>query len=173
MRSSGHWQGARGFALLEIVSMAAVIACLTAVVIPCAVSFYREAALEYETQHLLADIRRAQSLSRLAVESGWGYGSATPYKQLVEINIGSDAYTFRVQSMNGSVFLTHSYLPLIHVRRKDMTAGGKLSFDKNGGLTNKGTQMMTLDIYYEGQEEKKRQIIISKAGRVRLKRELW
>lgn len=173
MRSCEGRQGAQGFALLEIVIMAAVLSCLAAVVLPCAMSFYREAALEYETQHLLADIRRAQSLSRLVVESGWGYGSDTPYKQLVEIDIQPDAYTLSAQSIKGSEFLTHRYLPLVHVRRKDKSAAGKISFTKNGGLTNKGTQMMTLIIYCEGKEEKKRQIMISKAGRIRLERGPW
>lgn len=173
MRKSGDWQSAQGVALLEIVIMAAVLASLAAVVMPCAMSFYREAALEYETQHLLADIRRAQSLSRLTVESGWGYGSDTPYKQLVEIDIRADAYTLSAQSFKGSEFLTHRYLPLVRVKRKNKTAVGKISFTQNGGLTNKGTQMMTVIIYCEGQEEKKRQIMISKAGRIRLERGPW
>lgn len=173
MRSNGQLQGMQGFALIEIVVVAAIFACLATVVMPRATNFYREAALEYETQHLLADIRRAQSLSRLLVESGWGYGSDTSYKQLVEIDIKPDAYTLSAQSIKGSEFLTHYYLPLVHVRRKDNSVGGKLSFDKNGGLTNKGTQMMTLVIYCEGQEEKKRRIMISKAGRIRLERGAW
>lgn len=173
MKGRKHGQGALGFALLEWVILAAVIACMAAVVLPCAVSFYREAALEYETQHLLADIRRAQSYSRMVVESAWGYGSDTSYKQLVQINIRPDEYTFSIESGNGSEFLTHHYLPLVHVRRKDLSMGGKISFDKNGGLTNKGTQMMTLVIYCEGQEEKKRRIMISKAGRIRLERGPW
>ena len=54
----------QGFSLIEIVLAVALLVVISSAVVPSLLRFYRQAAVEYETEHLLADIRKAQSMSR-------------------------------------------------------------------------------------------------------------
>ena len=69
--------------------------------------------------------------------------------------------------------IVKDYLPFVHVRRNDQPAGSgnrTISFLQNGGLDDIGRQMMTLVLYCEGWENEGRKIMISRAGRIRIKR---
>ncbi|SFT52443.1 Tfp pilus assembly protein FimT [Selenomonas sp. GACV-9] len=163
----------QGFALLETVVAVAAAACLAAAIAPGILKFYRETALEYESECLLADLRRTQSLSRMVAEQGWMYGQEEPNEQKAQIHVEGTYYAFRVKSQAGIVENVHHYLPLIHVKRKDKSessGSGIIAFRQNGSLEDIGTDMMTLVMYCDGWEDEGRKIMISRAGRMRMKR---
>ena len=162
-----------GFVLWELAVVLAIVACLAAVAVPSLLKFYREMALEYESECLLADLRRTQSLSRMVADKAWGYGQQEPIEQKASIRVEETYYVFRVKSYEGETKRVHHYLPFVHVRRKDEPAGSgnrTISFLQNGGLDDIGRQMMTLVLYCDGWEKEGRKIMISRAGRIRIKR---
>ncbi|TYZ27626.1 hypothetical protein FZ041_10885 [Selenomonas caprae] len=169
----GRGQGNAGFVLGELAVVLAIVACLAAVAAPSLLKFYRETALEYESECLLADLRRTQSLSRMVADKAWLYGQQEPMEQKASIRVEETYYVFRVKSHAGETARVHHYLPFVHVRRNDQPAGSgnrTISFLQNGGLDDIGRQMMTLVLYCEGWENEGRKIMISRAGRIRIKR---
>ena len=132
----GRGQGNAGFVLGELAVVLAIVACLAAVAAPSLLKFYRETALEYESECLLADLRRTQSLSRMVADKAWLYGQQEPVEQKASIRVEETYYVFL----------------------------------QNGGLDDIGRQMMTLVLYCEGWENEGRKIMISRAGRIRIKR---
>lgn len=54
----------QGSLLLEVIVACAVLAVLSMAALPRALAIYREAALEYEMQCLLSDIRYVREISR-------------------------------------------------------------------------------------------------------------
>ena len=97
----GRGRKSGGFVLWELAVVLAIVACLAAVAVPSLLKFYREMALEYESECLLADLRRTQSLSRMVADKAWGYGQQETIEQKASIRVEETYYVFRVKSYEG------------------------------------------------------------------------
>jgi prepilin-type N-terminal cleavage/methylation domain-containing protein len=158
-----------GFSLLEVLVAVALLLVLFTAAVPSMLSFYRQYAVEYETEHLLADIRKAQSISRTAAPDAREYG-ARSQEEGASLRIDRNSYLAQVGYDADAVRIRHHYLPLVHVVKKGQVSGEWfISFTDNGGLKS-GDSMMTLQIFCEGQMAEARQIMISRGGRIRIER---
>ena len=165
-----------GIALVEVLLLAAVIACLSMLAIPSIMRFYREAAIEYETEHLLADLRRTQSLNRLIEGANHGFYNRDGVVKQAVIEVRKNEYCVTVTSSHEETNMSHRYLPLVKVSKEwngTSIDSGPIAFKANGELKNVGLGMMTLIITCEGWEQEGRKIMISRAGRIRMERVSW
>lgn len=153
----------KGFSLLEVVIACMVLMIVASAVIPSAWKFYRQAAVEYEAEHLLSDLRRAQSISRLTMEVAGASGMKQP-RALLMIGL-TESQMF----VGNKQIESHRYWPQVHVQKKDTDSSmQRISFQNNGAVY--GTDVMTLCIFYTGYANEGQQIIVSKSGRIRIKR---
>ncbi|SDG45247.1 Tfp pilus assembly protein FimT [Selenomonas sp. WCT3] len=165
-----------GFVLMEVLMLMAIMALLGLVAIPSAMQFYREAAIEYETEHLLSDLRRTQSLNRLIEGANHGFYVRDGVVKKAVMEIRSEDYCVTVSSSQEETSMSHHYLPLVRVSRQwngTNVDSGPITFKDNGELKNVGLGMMTLLICCEGWPQEGRKIMISKAGRIRVERVSW
>ena len=165
-----------GFALAEVLIFAAGMALLGLVAVPSAMQFYREAAIEYEAEHLLSDLRQTQSLNRLIEGANHGFYVRDGVVKKAVIEIRSEEYCVTVSSSKAETCMFHHYLPLVRVSRQwngTNVDSGPITFKDNGELKNVGLGMMTLLICCEGWPQEGRKIMISKAGRSRMERVSW
>ena len=159
-----------GFSLLEILLAVVLLVVISAVAVPSLLSFYRQYAVEYETEYLLADIRRAQSISRTAAPAAKKYGAHSQDGQGASILVDRDSYLFEISYGDDAVHSRHHYLPLVHViQNGQLSQDDFIVFDDNGSPRNVGS-MMTLQIFCEGHLAERRQIMISRGGRIRIER---
>ena len=162
-----------GLALIEVLILMAIIAILGLVAVPQAMQFYREAAIEYETEHLLVDLRRTQSLNRLIEGANHGLYVRDGVVKKAVIEVRKEDYCVTVTSSEAETTMSHRYLPLVRVSRQwngTNVDSGPIAFKDNGELKNVGLGMMTLLICCEGWPQEGRKIMISKAGRIRMER---
>lgn len=161
----------KGFSLIEVIIVCMVLAIVASAVIPSAWKFYRQAAVEYESEHLLSDLRRAQSMSRLTAERAWEYGAKNSQKQWASLQI-CERYSYLMIGLSGGWNgKLHYYLPAIRISRSNSQAAATetISFDANGKPVN--NSMMTFAVYCKGYPKEARYISISRGGRIRMKRE--
>lgn len=159
-----------GFSLAEVVIAIATVMVLAGVVAPRLDSFYRETALEYETEVLLTTLRRAQSISRTTTEVSREYGVRSNRAQWGLVTLNGSYYTLRAEKMATSAE-KHQLLPLVRVSKHKSNGETQIMFGENGGLRE--TSPLTIDIYCTG-DTSGRQIIIDQAGRIRIERgALW
>lgn len=159
-----------GFSLLEILVAIAMLVVISSVAVPSLVSFYRQCAVEYETEHLLADIRKAQSISRTAAPNAKEYGAQSRDGQGASIRVDSDSYLFQISYGDDALQSRHHYLPLVHVIKKGQSFEDVfVFFTDNGGLKGVASTM-TLQIFCEGHMSEGCKIMISRGGRIRIER---
>ncbi len=155
----------RGFAGLEwLLLISAVIVTFT-MAVPAIGTFYREAALEYESEHLLADIRRLQSLSRLTTDTS----TLSPERRSSApvLRLQGDSYTL----LRGSEIISrHRCLPSVLIMKKNYgtKATVDLAFHYFG---NPNMANMTIEVFRNGERSKCRKIILATGGRIRLERQ--
>lgn len=157
----------RGFAVLEVIVAIAIFMVLAGIAVPRLYSFYRETALEYETEVLLTTLRRAQSISRTVGDVPVAYGLRSNMLQLGMVRLNDTSYTLVAGKTTRFNIEQHELLPLVRVRKHNTTGEVMIMFNDNGGL--KDTSPMTIDIYCTG-DASGRQIVIDQAGRIRLER---
>lgn len=147
---------ALGFVLSEILLVVLLVGSLAMYIVPQAVFFYQESALEYESNHLLADIRRLQVI---AVNNG---EAAKPMMIL-----GHSNYQVNYGTQLASREIKHIFLPLVTLsHNKSDSSDSIIAFNEHGELS---AGVMTLQLSVRSKNVSKRYIIISK-GRVRLER---
>ena len=105
-------------ALIEVLILMAIIAVLGLVAVPQAMQFYREAAIEYETEHLLVDLRRTQSLNRLIEGANHGLYVRDGVVKKAVIEVRKEDYCVTVTSSEAETTMSHRYLPLVRVSRQ-------------------------------------------------------
>ena len=159
----------RGSIMLEIMLLLMVLIILASQALPAAFKFYRQAAVEYEAEKLLADIRYCQNMSRLTADSAWNYGAKDAGDHAVYLSLRS-GYNYLFAG-RGDVIARHDYLPGINSskERDDGSLGSseyKLIFEADG----KPKELVTVLIYYAGYPQEGREIMVSKGGRIRMER---
>lgn len=164
-------QGLQGFVLLEIIIACLVLGIVASAVIPLAGKFYREAAVEYEAEHLLSEIRRAQSINRLMSDDALGYGVANS-------NISHDV-VLRLRPTLSAIWIgnhaeiwqgtAHHLLPLVRIANESSSSATQIWKITFNDKSTQSRQLMTLSVYAEGYRKGARRIIISR-GRVRMER---
>lgn len=158
----------RGFMLLEIIIVAVVLLLISATALPKVVVFYRQAAIEYETEQLLTTLRRAQSISRTTAEDAGTFGVRTNRLQEGLVRLNGTNYILNTGKSSTWSGIKHYLLPFIRANKHGSPSGETtVMFNENGGLKN--TSPLTIDIYATGFSGG-RQIIIDQAGRIRLER---
>ena len=162
--------GQRGFSLIEIVLAVALLVVISSAAVPLLLRFYQQAAVEYETEHLLADIRKAQSMSRTSAPALGMDHSGSDDRQGASLLIDRESYLVRVGNGQTDIKTRHYYLPSVRVAKEGQTsADGFIFFKDNGGLRDSGS-MMTLVVFCEGHMGEGRRIMISRAGGIRIDR---
>lgn len=167
---SAYGKGQWGFLLWELTLVIMIMAVLAALAFPGVFKFYRQAAVEYEAEHLLADIRRCQSLSRVSGSSAWNYGADTSADTFVHVLLEKGKYT--VLAGNMKIIDSHAYLAGIKAVKEDKKSyytKADIAFSQEG-TPRSVESMMTIFIYYQGYEQEGRRIMISKGGRIRMER---
>lgn len=167
-------QTIKGFSLLEVLLACLVLSIAASAAVPAAMKFYRQAAVEYEAEHLLSEIRRAQSINRLTAERAYQYGAKSPMNGSVYLRVQptkSQIWIGRNAEFGKSKL--HQLLPLVRIANEsksdnDSNKGNlwKLTFDDDSVQSH---SLMTLLIYAEGHKEDGRKLVISR-GRVRMER---
>ncbi|MCR5757671.1 MAG: hypothetical protein K6F95_07170 [Selenomonas sp.] len=163
-----------GAALGEVLLLLLVMLIFIAQAVPTACKFYRQAAVEYEAEQLLAAIRYCQNMSRVTAESAWGYGAKEAGRHYVFLQLFPEYQ----QIVGGSrdIISCHRYLPgiqAVKIHREqgkniyDSTA--ELIFSANG-KPKSVSYMMTILIYYQGYPQEGQRIMVSKGGRIRMER---
>lgn len=156
-----------GFALVEVVIAIAVFMVLAGVAVPRLYTFYRETALEYETELLLTTLRRAQSISRTTGDINRSYGVRTSSSQCGVVRLSNTRYTLTAGKSATWNEELHYLLPLVRANKHGSKGETTIMFNENGGL--KETSPMTIDVYCT-YDASGRQIVIDQAGRIRLER---
>lgn len=159
----------QGFSLLEVLIACMVLGIIAAVAMPSAWKFYRQAAVEYEAEHLLSDLRRIQAMSRLSGEDAWNYGAKSSQSQLGILQLRK-GYSYLALGSTGVWYSSrHNYLPAIYIEKKSNNAQNlSVFFDANGKPIK--NSMMTLVVACRGYPQEGRAIIISRSGRIRMER---
>lgn len=163
-------RGQQGGMLVEVMLVVLVVTVLAAAAFPGVCKVYRQAAVEYEAEHLLADIRRCQSLSRVTGSSAWNYGADTSADTFVHVLLEKGKYTMLAGNMK--IIDSHAYLAGIKAVKEDKKSyytKADIAFSQEG-TPRSVESMMTIFIYYQGYEQEGRRIMISKGGRIRMER---
>lgn len=162
-------KGQQGSIMVEILVLLFVLLILASQALPAAFRFYRQAAVEYEAEKLLADIRYCQNMSRVTAELAWNYGAADAGDHAVFLRM-RPAYNY-IYAGEGDVLGRHDYLPGIRACKKKMDgrldkSEQKIIFQANG----RPLGLITVLIYFEGYEREGREIMVSNGGRIRMER---
>ena len=167
---SAYGKGQQGLLLWELTLVIMIMAVLAALAFPGVFKFYRQAAVEYEAEHLLADIRRCQSLSRASGSSAWKYGADSSADTFVHLVLEKGRYT--TMAGNLRTLERHAYLAGVKAVKENNTTyatRADIAFSQEG-TPRSVESMMTILIYYQGYEQEGRRIMISKGGRIRMER---
>lgn len=162
--------GQRGSMLLELMLVLAVMLILAVQVLPQAFKFYRQAAVEYEAEKLLADIRYCRNANRLTAESAWNHGAQSSDKHNLFVRLYSGyncIYAGEADVLRGRNY----YLPGIRASKEKENGSlvegqADIKFDDK----EKPKALITVLIYYDGYPQEGREIMVSKGGRIRMER---
>lgn len=162
----------QGSLLLEVIIACAVLMVLAMAALPNGLALYREAALEYEAQCLLSDIRYMREVSRTTeswprhMEKKAVY--QLPPRRQAQMRFRHGGYTMLAGS---AVQRRHDFLPGIVLTGRFATGktdGTALTFGDDGLLATPCTMLL----YMEGHPQAARKIILSAGGRCRIERRL-
>lgn len=165
-----------GFALLEVMLAVMLVLIFSTQVIPRGSKLYRQMVVEYESEHLLAEIRHCQSLSRLIEDNAWWYGARNQEKKnpRIDLFLGHS----RLSAGDSIILEQHVFFPGVRIGKIDKQGfpshehnNIQISFEINGMTSlEKDKGLMTLLIYIDGYPQEGRKLMISKGGRVRMER---
>ena len=155
--------GQRGVLLFRCCIAFFLLFLLSAAAMPKIMAFWKNAMLDYEVQHLAADIRWIQELTRTAVY----YNDGMPLEDTVasppEIRISDTYYEIRY---------TPEEKGERHYFRSGITAYSstlyRLCFTHDGYFSNR--TMGTIYLTWKGVNQMRRKIVIDAIGRVRVDR---
>lgn len=160
----------QGSLLLEVIVACAVLAVLSMAALPRALAIYREAALEYEMQCLLSDIRYVREVSRTTQvwpKSMKGKAEQQlPSWRQAQMRFRRTGYTMLAGSARQG---SHDFLPGIELKGRFVTGdldGPALAFGDEGILMTPCTMVL----FWTEAPQSLRRIILSAGGRVRVER---
>ena len=160
----------RGFLLVEVLIILGIAAAVATVAVPQTLTFYRRAAIEYEANKLLQDLRYVQALSRTTVGNISTYGMSVDGSREPRLTLRATSY--EIADSRARTLASHKLLPAIIVKKRgdgeSGIGGAVIGFDANGGLNS--TANMTLVVYAKGYESEGQRIVIDNAARIRLER---
>ena len=159
-------KGEKGLALIEILWACAILAVTSWLTIPATYSLYRQAALEYETEHLLGEIRHLQVLSRTANHYRYNQEQDSYFSNKPYLIIHYDGYdVYRGDKADHK----YKFLPGVEMAIANGNAGlrNTVSFDENGRV---GTNVLTIVLFTKKTIKDGNAIIIDAAGRIRTER---
>lgn len=160
----------QGSLLIEVIIACAAIMVLAATALPNGLALYREAALEYEVQCLLSDIRYVREVSRTTERWPRSMEQSTVYQlpldRQAQMRFRQGGYTMLAGM---KVCSSHDFLPGIALKGRFVTGRGDgppLTFGNDGLLTTPCTMLL----YVEDHPQFVRKIILSAGGRCRVER---
>lgn len=161
--------GQEGVALTIVLIFVLAIGVGTALVMPRALKWQHAAIVQQEADYLMSDLRLMQQMTRTASvypveetkEHAWN--DAVPE---LEIRETEHAYmiwrkTHERQMPTSSRLVRHVYPPTLTLHAN---ISGRIRFGSNGGTTNP----TTIYIYYDGEREDGKKIILDSVGRIRV-----
>ena len=155
---------------IEVIIACAVLAVVAMGALPNGLAIYREAAVEYEVQCLLSDIRYMREVSRTterwpkSMERRDAY--QLPLRRQAQMRFRRGGYTMLAGS---AVHSSHDFLPGIVITGRCATSawdGSALTVGVDGLLATPCTML----IYMEGHPQSARKLILSAGGRGRVER---
>lgn len=158
-----------GVVFLEVLIVLTVMGIFAAFALPRGASFLRMAAVEYETEHLLSDVKWVQSRTRT-----YGYLtsdiSSVPHPENGWLRLLIKSNVYEIMNPKGAE-RTHKFLPCVRAKVIGRAVGAvsdrdSLEFGINGGVIRGGT----IRIFWEGYELYGRDVIVDAAGRIRVQR---
>lgn len=162
----------QGSLFIEVIVACAVLVIFAMTALSNGLALYREAALEYEVQRLLSDIRYMREISR-TTESWPRYMEVKeayqlPMRRQAKMQFRHGGYTM----LAGSVIRgSHDFLPGIVLTGRFATSsrdGMALTFGDDGLLATPCTMLL----YMEGHPQSARKLILSAGGRCRVQRSI-
>lgn len=162
--------GQRGSILLEIMLVLVIMLILATQVLPQAFKFYRQAAVEYEAEKLLADIRYCRNTNRLTAESAWNHGAKSSDRHNLFVRL-YPTYNYIYAGESDILRERNYYLPGIRACKEKENGSlvegqADILFDEKA----KPRALITVLVYYEGYPQEGREIMVSKGGRIRMER---
>lgn len=156
----------RGFLVLEWLLVICVVGIFSAVVLPRALSFAYDWAIDYEANRLLGEIRHVQMLARTTQDSLVGDRSGA-VRTVPEIQLLARGY--RIDGNPRARSAKHSLIPFVRItllpygeEAGDLQA---IRFGRNGYLE---TSPLKIRFTVEGRPSVYRQIVLHKSGRSRI-----
>lgn len=163
-----------GGMVLEVILALTLLMLVSAHALPLACKFYRQAAVEYEAEQLLAAIRYCQQMSRTTADSAWGYGAMNATKRSVFLQLAPQGN--QIFAGERDIVVSNHYLPGVKAVKIYQDKGADcyddhvvLAFNADG-RPKSISNMMTILIYYQGYPLEGQKIMVSKGGRIRMER---
>ena len=159
----------KGFALAVVLLFVLAIGCATAALVPRALRWQHAAIVQYETDCLASDLRLMQQMARTAAvypieeTSEHGLSEAAP---ALEIRDEEHAYmiwryTYVGSRPKSSLLVRHAYPEALNI---SANTKGRIQYGRNGGTAN----MTTIYVFYTGEMERGKKIILDSVGRIRV-----
>ena len=165
-----------GFVLWELMLVVIAVLLFSTQAVPRGFRLYRQMAVEYEAEHLLADIRHCQSLSRLLAGDARQYGAKKAYQKFTRMDIYPE---YKTISAGESIILdVNRFFPGVHIERVnklgELPLGDttiQIAFLANGMTRlEKDMGLVTVLVYFQGYPQEGRWIMVSSGGRIRMER---
>ena len=156
----------RGIALLNVLIALAIVSTLLAAAVPAALSFYAQAAVEYEAIRLIGELRHIQAVSRMTATPLSLFEGQIAWERVPRLRIHAGGYTVS-HPYNGVVY-AHTPLPLVSFKQETQK-NMPIVFDRNGGV-GEASHNMTIRVYAVGCEDAVLRVVIDGAARIRLDR---
>lgn len=154
----------QGWILGELVIICSVLVVVSSMMIPKIYTLYQMAAIEYETEHLLRELRTLQVLSRTADYNTDNAEGRRKLDQRPYLLLEDSDYKL-MRGVND--VYTYHYLPGVHVSVDGSTLKNGIGFDKDGSV--KGG-LLTINVFAETDLSIKHKIRIDLGGRIRIER---
>ena len=163
----------RGFATLEIILAALILALLMSAAIPNVARVIDTATLNYETKSLYSDLRYLQALGRLGAPKNTGMERELPTDEKFIMQL--DPHKFTRQILRGTVPLreVHHMQGLKELRIELDLLENQITFDTNGkatdksGTSSKSGNALSGNITLTSKRGTEAKIIFDSVGRIR------
>lgn len=154
----------RGWILGELLVACSILIVMSSLTLPKIYALYQMSAVEYETEHLLRELRTLQVLSRTADYNTDNAVSRRKSDQRPYLLL--EAGDYKIKRGAGEVLVYH-YLPGVNVSVDGSSLKNGIGFDKDGSV--KGG-LLTINVFAVSDHSIKNKIRIDMGGRIRIDR---